>query len=255
MNNKLADLWKRIEDNKKNNQFHCKSCPLQHNYDGPVYFDYEGEGNPKIMIISESPAGYNNKEVRCDFTKLKKWKEIILTEENRQNAELSDYTLGKFLPYITNNGILSSLKGIASENFYWTHTVKCFIQKGNETLEAAKNRITTPVFKKACTICGMYIKQEFDMIQPSLTIILSQNAWGNFKRAVDNIPYGSGNFRKAFEIILSGECIKVTDTQDVIALYHPSYLARLKKMRSYKELIPKIEKSYKNVRSILADRK
>lgn len=179
MTDELKNLHEAIIKNRRNKTSYCQYCLLNNNqkYSGPVFFESVGN-KPKIMIISESPAGFNL--VGCDASRIQEWKERILNHNHSKplNADFrAAYTMEEFLPTLTNNKIFSDKAGYTSGDFYWTHTVKCFIQENNsrDTIERAKTKLGES-FEKICQCCSRYLIDEYSILRPEIVICLGKHA-------------------------------------------------------------------------------
>ena len=205
----LYKLHERVNQNKKNKKNQCGICPLVRDHSGPVFFEHEGESYPKVMIISESPAGFD--EIGYNFSRLNELKEKVLTEiktfdQWKKIAQLN--TLGKFLAGLTDNRMVLEPKSLATiNNIYWKHAVKCFIQRKGESVRNAKKRLRYK-FGKACKYCADYLWEEIEIVKPDLIVLIGDSAFNAI-------------FPKKKDII--GKSIKFPE---LIYIYHPN--ARIK---------------------------
>lgn len=174
-------LQKKITQNINNLKAHCNGCPLAINHSGPVFIKHEGKSSPKMVIISESPAKFE--DIEYDFSKVDQWTTIILKEIKSfsKYTEIKDVAkvtkLGDFLAFLTDTRIVSNPeKQTTINNIYWTHAVKCFIQQKNESLNSAKKRLGNK-FNKASKCCCEYIKEELEIIKPDLILAIGDVAF------------------------------------------------------------------------------
>lgn len=225
----LKNLQIEIEKNRTEKQSHCKECPLNddYKYTGPVFFDSEGD-NPTILIISEGPAGFD--QVDCNPSKVQEWKEMILNDKNKktENENFSKYTqkMQDFLPLLTNNEILGRTPGKTSKYFYWTHTLKCFIQNySNKSIRDAKKKFNDK-YHEMCQNCGKYINKEIRCFDPKLIIALG-------KETKENIPDD------------------IKKEKHIIYLPHPASLGHQQDENKIKNILSEYEKARKKVMEVL----
>jgi len=167
-----------IKTRKINKASHCKHCVLRFKkYCGPVFFKPASNTKPKIMIISESPAGLQKINFNCH--QLRKWYEQILQE--MAQTKINHYgkwpnTLGEFLPYLTNGRIVTKTKQIhIAARYYWTHAVRCFIQTKKQKKIRSKNK--NVLIKNALRTCRNYLLHEIKLVKPKIIVILGETAY------------------------------------------------------------------------------
>ncbi len=152
----LERVHQKVRNNKKEEKSFCAGYPLADNYDGPVFIEHAGKSAPKVIIVSESPAGFES--IEYDFSKIDRWKEKVMDEiRNFTRWETIGQlnTLAKFLAALTANNMSDPENPITVNPIYWTHAVKCFIQR-DEPLHKAKRRLGKR-FDKACRFCAGYL--------------------------------------------------------------------------------------------------
>lgn len=226
----LKRLMEKVEDNKKNKKGPCSGCPVvDSKYLGPLFIETNSNNKPEIAIVSESPAipedlksstGRKIEEIK------EVWGKSILNEpkEGKKNWPTK---LIPFLTKLTDGKIWAvdekdyRLKTIS--DIYWTHTVKCFIQVGDETIRIAKNNLKNNGFNKVVKCCSEYLREELDILKNlnlKLYIFIGKTAAGKVAK-------------KYFKDVEDGE---------KIILYHPSYLGRNEKKDG------EIKKDYEDIR-------
>ncbi|MCK4223656.1 MAG: uracil-DNA glycosylase family protein [candidate division Zixibacteria bacterium] len=209
MLNFLNILHQRIKDNKKSKDGPCRNYPLVNDCDGPVLIEHAGEFNPKAIIISESPAGFES--IDYNFSKLGEWKQKTLSsirnfKQWKKIGQLN--SLGKFLAGLTDNKMVDPEDPITINEIYWTHALKCFIQK-NESLKSAKKQLGNK-FDRACKCCVEYLREEIEIVKPKLIVLVGDKAF-------------NAVFPEKKDII--GKAIKFPDAE-LIYTYHPNAKVR-----------------------------
>jgi len=176
--NQLIKLHKRVQENKNKKQGACKKCPLAVNHYGPAFIEHAGDINPKIVVVSEIPEGFN--KINYDFSRLKEWIENILNEIKtfKPGDKIGQLkTVGKFLAALTDNKMVTEPRKLHTiGKIYWTHAVKCFIQQKNEKINEAKRRLGIN-FSQSVIFCAEYLRQEINIVKPSLIVSIGDWAY------------------------------------------------------------------------------
>ncbi len=208
----LHKLHEKDKHNKKTGDNSCMDCPLVRDHDGPVFIEHEGKSQPKIIIISESPAGFE--KINYNYLKLDEWKKSIILSEIRNFGQWDKIgqmnTLSKFLACLTDNRMVTKPENLTTINdIYWTHAVKCFIQQKSESIKDAKKRLGKN-FDKACKYCAKYLCEEVKIVKPDIIITIGSVAF-NAVSSDDSV--------KKKDII--GKSIKFHDAE-LVYTYHPN---------------------------------
>jgi len=169
----------KIEDNINNQKGLCRDCPVVKKHSGPVFVNHAGSSHPQIVIISESPAGFE----KIDFN-FERWEELIKKIlENIKNAPIRrkieqwPTTLGDFLANLIPTSVVEESGSLVTiPTFYWTHAMKCFIQGKGETIIQAKSSLGKK-FNLACECCSEYLKEEIKLIDPKLIVAIGDTAF------------------------------------------------------------------------------
>lgn len=218
--NSLDSLQKVIAGNISNRKEPCRGCPVAKNHTGPVFIKHGGKSSPKVVIISESPAGFGL--IEYDFSKLNEWIKNILkrikTFPTKEISNMAKVTkLSDFLAWLTDNRMVSNPGKLTTiSNIYWTHAVKCFIQRKGESINKAKERLGNE-FKLVCNYCREYVKKELEIIKPNLIVAIGDPAF--YSMFPKNSPK---------EI---GRSVRFLDAE-VVYTYHPN--AKIEKKRKEK---------------------
>lgn len=215
----LLNLSKEVSANKRKGRGPCKNCPMVKKHDGPVFIKHQTRKRPRVVVISESPAGYE--EIDYTFSRLDDWtferlKTIHTFEwDGKKIGQLNNLT--KFLAGLTDSRMVSKLGSRATiGEIYWTHAMKCFIQKNEPSVKKAK-KVTGKAFENACKHCAVYLREEVTSIEPELVVAIGKKALHAL------IPE---------ERDLVGESILLPDLE-LVFTYHPGYWEAELKARGF----------------------
>ncbi len=177
----LREIQRRMESNNGEERGNCENCPLVEYHTGPVFIEHKGAATPKVVIISESPAGF--KKIDWDFSRLNEWTEGRLNSVKSPPEEDRIGRWGSFTEFLGDltdyNMVPKSETHASIGDIYWTHAVKCFIQRKGESLREAKNRLKRDgrKFDEASRCCAEYLREEVRVAEPELTIMIGEKAF------------------------------------------------------------------------------
>lgn len=233
----MHNFFEKAKINKEQNKEHCDGCPLQDTaHYGPLFFESEGE-SPRIMLVTESPVGF--KKIDFDASRIDEWKRDAITKAKSWSATEQTYptSMDRFPAYLTDNAIFGSVDGKTSNNFYWTHTVKCFIQKPGENSYKESKEKRPDDLERAHRRCCKYLSEEITIIKPDLIITLGGAAFEGIIGAISNFKFylselqqsilRNATLKRYYDKFLQAGPIKMIgpnlgDDVFFIPLYHPS---------------------------------
>lgn len=208
MLNLLSKLRKKIERNKQYKKNSCKFCPLAKKHAGPLFFEHSGKAHPKVIFISESPAKFE--EIGCDFSRLNDFIKNTLTDIKdltRWEDAWRSNEVWKFLAGVTNSKMVANPENLTTiNNIYWTHAIKCFLQRKNMKITDAKRQLAKE-FNEAGEFCAEYLRKEIEIIKPKLVVLIGDKAFNAI-------------FQKKKTLI--GKSIKFFNSVEIIYVYHPN---------------------------------
>jgi uracil-DNA glycosylase len=172
----LVNLFDMIRENKKQRAGCCNGCPLWTD-NGPARFEC-ADVEPQVVVVSESPAR-EPKEACLTPTDIENWAQRILKEahDNKDTEPQSARYMGHFIGGLTKGRVYRESDGSKTHGLYWTHTVKCFLQRGNIGIGKAKKDRRLE-FECAIDRCAGYLDEEIARIDPVLIIAVGTSVAG-----------------------------------------------------------------------------
>ena len=176
MSTELVELLDKIRENKKQRAGYCSGCPLRTD-NGPALIEC-ADVAPRVIVVSESPAR-EPEEVCLNLTDIENWAQRILKEahHNKDTEPQSARYMGHFIGGLTKGRVYGESEASKTHGLYWTHTVKCFLQRGNVGIGKAKQD-RKPEFESAIDQCAGYLDEEIARIDPRLIICVGTSVAG-----------------------------------------------------------------------------
>jgi len=168
MTGRLDEYFDEMGRNKEHGSGFCQECGLRKNHRGPVLINC-AIASPDVILVSESPGG--RPENTAD---LAEWTASVLRScYEKSSGDLSSaIDMGYFIGALTRGKIYSASDATRSQVLYWTHTVKCFIQREDKGIRQTKKERKQD-FESAVEACSNYLREEMAIVNPKPKLVVA----------------------------------------------------------------------------------